>query len=119
MSSKILKLEDIEVYKESLLLAKQILDICKNSSLKREYSICEQIKRACVSICANIAEGYGRKTRKDFAQFLSIALGSANENIALLDIIKINFPDIEIDDVRSKYYILGKRLYSFRKKLLY
>jgi len=61
--SKINKIEDIEIYKISLSLA-------------------NQIRAASISVSANIAEGYGRRTRKDFAQFLSIALGSVNEIIA-------------------------------------
>src|SRR3989344_4514150 len=117
MSIKVFKLEDIEVYRESLILAKETFDLCKNPLLKREYSLCDQIKRACVSVCANIAEGYGRRTSRDFSQFLSIALGSANETIALLDIIKVNFINIDIEDIRSRYNVLGKRIYAFRKKL--
>ena len=117
MAVKIFKLEDIEVYRESLVLAKEIFELCKNPVLKKEFSLCDQLKRACISVCANIAEGYGRKTRKDFAHFLSVALGSANELIALLDIVKINFSNLETDMLSSKYNILGKRIYAFRKRL--
>ncbi len=119
MKKKIQRLEDIEVYKESLVLAKEVFDLCKNPSLKKEYSICEQIKRACVSVSANIAEGYGRLIRKDFSQFLSIALGSVNETVALLDIIGVNFSNIDIRALRSSYNILGKRIYAYRRRLLY
>ena len=43
-----------------------------------------QMRRAAVSIPANIAEGFGRKSRRDFARFSSIALGSARELETLL-----------------------------------
>lgn len=43
------------------------------------YALTSQMQRAAVSISANIAEGAGRVTDKDFAHFLSIALGSAYE----------------------------------------
>ena len=43
------------------------------------YGLTAQIRRSAVSIPANIAEGAGRSSRKDYARFLDIALGSANE----------------------------------------
>lgn len=41
--------------------------------------LCDQLQRAVVSISSNIAEGAGRSTDADFAHFLDMALGSANE----------------------------------------
>ena len=110
-------IEDIEVYKEALLLTREVFLLCKNYNLKHEYSLCDQIKRASISVCANISEGYGRRTKADFGQFLSISLGSCNEVLALLDIIKINYPRIEIDSIKERYKTLGKRLFSFRRNL--
>lgn len=43
------------------------------------FGFISQMRRCAVSIPSNIAEGAGRKTRKDFAHFISIALGSAYE----------------------------------------
>ena len=43
------------------------------------YGLTSQIRRCAVSIPSNIAEGFGRKTDKDFSNFLSISLGSAFE----------------------------------------
>ena len=43
------------------------------------YSMTSQIQRAAVSIAANVAEGSGRKTDREFARFVRIAAGSANE----------------------------------------
>lgn len=45
----------------------------------RDFSLRDQIKRASVSIMANIAEGHGRRTRAEFANFLNISRGSAVE----------------------------------------
>ncbi len=44
------------------------------------YGLTNQLRRAAASIAANIAEGCGKKTNPDFAKFLNIALGSANES---------------------------------------
>lgn len=48
------------------------------------YGITSQIRRACVSICSNIAEGCGRKGDREFSRFLHIAMGSACETEYLL-----------------------------------
>ena len=46
---------------------------------EKDYNFYDQIKRAGLSISNNIAEGFGRKSQKDFKRFLQIALGSTNE----------------------------------------
>jgi four helix bundle protein len=53
----------------------------KSGSFPKEelYGLTSQIRRSAVSIPSNIAEGCGRKTNKDFANFLGVALGSAFE----------------------------------------
>ena len=58
----------LNVYKESKYFPKEEL-----------YSLTNQLRRASSSISANIAEGCGKNTSVDFANFLNIALGSANE----------------------------------------
>ncbi|TSC86041.1 MAG: S23 ribosomal protein [Microgenomates group bacterium Gr01-1014_16] len=114
--TNISKLDDIEIYTEALRLAGKIYSLSKNPKLKYEYSLLDQIKRASLSVAANIAEGYGRNTKKDFAHFLSIANGSINETIAFLDFLKMNF-GIDLDELKNEYHTLGKRTISFRKYL--
>lgn len=115
--SKFFKLSDIEVYKEALLLVKEIYKLASNSKLHRDYFLIDQIKRSALSVAINISEGYGRKTNKDFSQFLSISLGSCNETISLLDFITLQY-GINIEEIRSKYELLAKRIYTFRSYLL-
>ena len=73
---KIEKFEDLEVWKESMnlsVLIYRILQDCKDFSLR------DQIQRSSVSIPSNIAEGYERKSNKEYIRFLNIAQGSCAE----------------------------------------
>lgn len=65
-------------------LAKDIYRLTEQFPKKEEYRMTSQIVRAAVSIPANIAEGNARGTRKDYANFISIARGSAAELETLL-----------------------------------
>jgi four helix bundle protein len=68
---------DLIVWQKSILLTKEIYSVCSFFPEDERYGIVSQMKRSALSIPSNIAEGYGRNTKKDFQRFLSIALGSA------------------------------------------
>ena len=100
--SKITKLNDIEIYREALHLAQIAFRLVADKKILREYFLIDQLKRAALSIAANIAEGYGRNTKKDFSQFLSIALGSVNEVITYLDFIELQY-NLDTSELKDKY----------------
>ncbi len=56
---------------------------------QKDYNFYDQIKRAGLSISNNIAEGFGRKSQKDFKRFLQIALGSTNEVKSMVLVVKV------------------------------
>lgn len=70
------RFEDIIAWKKSMRLA---VSIYKQFKPCKDYSFRNQICRVSVSISNNIAEGYERKTNKEFKQFLFIAKGSCAE----------------------------------------
>ena len=69
----------LSVWEKSHSLAVEIYQISSNFPQNEIYGITSQIRRACVSIPANIAEGCGRDGEAEFRRFLHIALGSASE----------------------------------------
>ena len=85
--------------------------IKENHDLSRDFSLCDQLKRASVSVPANISEGYAR-TKKQFKNYLEIAKGSDNEVITLLDIVKLVFK-INTDDLQNEYDILARQITAF------
>ncbi|MBE9075439.1 MULTISPECIES: four helix bundle protein [unclassified Microcystis] len=77
--SKIQSYRDLRVWQESVNLAESCYRLTKTFPKEELYGMTTQIRRASVSIAANIAEGYGRKTRGEYIQFLYIAQGSLKE----------------------------------------
>ncbi len=77
--SKIQSYRDLRVWQESVNLAESCYRLTKTFPKEELYGMTTQIRRASVSIAANIAEGYGRKTREEYIQFLYIAQGSLKE----------------------------------------
>jgi four helix bundle protein len=83
---------------------------------KREiFGLTSQIRRAAVSIPANIAEGKGRGSNAEIARFARIALGSAYELDTLLEIAsKLDFPGSpRIPDLRQRLTSLVRQLSTF------
>jgi four helix bundle protein len=76
---KIERFEDIEAWKEARKLVNRIYRMCSVNEFKRDYSLVDQIRRAAISIMANIPEGFARKGNKEFIQFLFISKSSAAE----------------------------------------
>lgn len=78
---KINKFEDIIAWQKSRELSLLIYRIfIKN----KDYSFCDQIRRATISVGSNIAEGFERNTNKEFRNFLYIAKGSCAEVRSML-----------------------------------
>ncbi len=71
--------KELNVWKDSMKMAKEIYTITKTFPIEEKFSIISQLNRASISIPSNIAEGAGRDSKKEFNQFLNIALGSAYE----------------------------------------
>jgi len=76
---KIKRFEDIEAWKKARELTKEIYKVSSASRFAKDFGLRDQIRRASVSIMLNIAEGFARKTDKEFAQFLVHSHGSAAE----------------------------------------
>jgi four helix bundle protein len=73
------RFEEIESWQLARHLAKEIYESSNVGPFRRDFMLRDQLRRAAVSIMANIAEGFGRKGKGDFARFLTIAQASALE----------------------------------------
>lgn len=73
------RFEDIQAWQKARVLTKDIYLISGSGTFGKDFDLRSQIRRSSVSIMANIAEGQGRRTDKDFANFLNMSLGSVAE----------------------------------------
>jgi four helix bundle protein len=73
------RLEDIQAWQKARQITRLIYEATAEGQFAKDFGLRDQIRRASVSIMANIAEGFGRRSDKEFANFLNMAHGSASE----------------------------------------
>lgn len=71
--------KDLDVWKEAMSLVKEIYLWTEGLPRQETYGLTAQMRRAAISVPSNIAEGAARDSRKEFVQFLYVALGSLSE----------------------------------------
>jgi four helix bundle protein len=71
--------KDLTTYQKTYGLCLEIYKLTREFPKEELYGLVSQMRRSAVSIPSNIAEGYSRKSRKEYVQFLRIALGSCAE----------------------------------------
>jgi len=71
--------KDLIVWQKAYRLVLEVYKITKDFPKSETYGLAQQMRRAAVSLPSNIAEGYGRRHKTEYKQFLSIAYGSLSE----------------------------------------
>ncbi|HSK74730.1 MAG TPA: four helix bundle protein [Pyrinomonadaceae bacterium] len=113
------KFEEIVAWQKARKTAKLVYKVSLSDKFTKDYGLRDQIRRSCVSIMGNIAEGQGRYSNKEFANFLNIAHGSIAETQShlyiALDLDYINQTDFEeiynlLDEVAKMTMSLTKHL---------
>ena len=91
--------EDLFVWQLAIELVKKIYLLTNTGFLKNDFALKDQFRRASISIPTNVAEGFERRSRKEYLNFLNIAKGSAGELRSLLrvafEIGYLDNPDYE------------------------
>lgn len=112
--------EKLEVWQNSRSFVKDIYIITANFPDNEKFGLITQIRRASLSISANIAEGMSRKTDKDKARFISISFGSAIEVVNFLilanDLSIIDSKDY--NSLRDQLEKITNQLNSLHNKLI-
>jgi len=88
VDKKVSTYKDLIVWQKSIALVTTIYSVTKTFPTDEKFGIVSQINRAVVSVPANIAEGWGRESSKNYIQFLRISRGSLMEVETLILISK-------------------------------
>ncbi len=107
--------EDLEVWQKAVDFAVSVIDIAETmNSDRNHYRLIDQLESSVTSISANIAEGKGRNSKKEFIQYMYIARGSRFESITFLTILhkKKWISNPKLKDLRIEGDTIGKQLSS-------
>ena len=113
------KFEEIQAWQKAKDVTLLIYQITDNSNFTKDFGLKDQIRRASVSIMANIAEGHGRRTSVEFANFLNIARGSTAEVQSHLHIaLGLNYINKkEFDEIYQTLTEISRMLLSLAQYL--
>ncbi len=112
--------KELKVWQKAMENAKNIFQVTALFPVSERYGLVSQMNRCAISIPSNIAEGAGRNSTKEFAQFLSIANGSAFE-LETQIILAHSFEFItteEQNNLLASITELQKMLYKLRSTII-
>lgn len=111
--------EDMPVWQKSMDLAVEIFNLTVNLPKSEDYGLTSQIRSSALSVPGNIAEGFGRETKKDKTRFYTISIGSAFEtkNHMIYGNRVKYFEDKKTEDIKTKINEIVHDLNKLKKSL--
>jgi four helix bundle protein len=111
--------KDLIVWQKSIDLIDDIYRLTRQFPKSETYSLSSQFQRAAVSVAANIAEGNGRESTKEYIHHLSYSLGSLAEVETYLVVsVRLGYADqLAVTPIESKANEIGRMLRSLQKAL--
>ena len=116
----IVSYKELVVWQRSMQLVREVYRLVKFLPSDERYALSDQLRRAVVSISSNIAEGYARKSQKEYVNFLSIALGS-NAEVETQLLICVELGYIQQEDLSTAIGLVEevrKMLIKMRQSIL-
>jgi four helix bundle protein len=110
---------DLEVSQKAMELAVMVYALTRNLPRQEEHRLSAQLIRASASVPANIAEGHMRGTRRDYANFISIARGSLAETETFLMLVqRLDLvPEAHVNAALDLANQIGRMLTRLRQRL--
>lgn len=111
--------KELIVWQKAMQLVEQVFILTDTFPKSEMYGIISQMRRAAIAIPSNIAEGYGRKSAKEYSQFYSIAYGSALEletqliiakRLKLADIKKFDKAEDLLEEVLKMLNVMTSKM---------
>ena len=110
---------DLIAWQKSMTFVADIYQVTVKFPQEELYGLTSQIRRSSIAIPSNIAEGYGRNSRKDYSRFISIAIGSLYECQTQLELsFNLNYCTENVfDKIYEQAREIERMLSSLRYKL--
>jgi len=111
--------KQLKVWQKAMSFAELIYAYSGKFPVSERFGLTSQIRRAAVSITANIAEGCGKSTRTDFCRYLHIAYGSVKEveNFIILASRLGYLKSIQVEEAETRCQEISKMLFSFIRSI--
>ena len=118
-NKKIECFEDLFIWQKAIEFAKEIYLITEKKGLRNDFGLKNQMRDSAVSISSNIAEGFERRSRKEYLNFLNIAKGSAGEIRSQLYVaFEVGYIEkSELDYLREKAKFLSGSISNHAKAI--
>ena len=110
---------DLRVYQTSKDFVKTIYGLLSTYPPNEQYALCDQLRRASVSVPSNSAEGMSRLSDKEKVHFIEISYGSLMEVLCQMEISKeLNYvTEEQMKDIENQITIIAKQLSKLRTTL--
>ena len=110
---------NLQIWQQAMDLVEEIYKLTASFPIEEKFGMVSQMTRAAVSIPSNIAEGAGRNSDKDFAHFISIAIGSLYElNTQIVLSERLGYINqSQSQELQKKLDNLQRKSVSFKSKL--
>ena len=107
--------KNLDIWQNGMEIVKRLYKLTKDWPKEEKYGLTSQVRRAAVSVPANIAEGIGRGSPKEAARFANMSLGSLYELQTLLEIaVELEYIENEVhSELKRELSTLAKRISSF------
>lgn len=114
------RFEQLEIWQLAISYTNHVYAITKRFPARETYSLVDQLRRSASSVAANIAEGSGSSSQKDFAHYLDIAIKSTYETVSHVRIAKDQgyLSDKELDELYEEADKLPRKIRAFKQSLL-
>jgi len=109
---------DLDVWHLGVELAETVYRVTARFPKSELFALSSQMRRAAVSIPANIAEGRARNSTREFLYFLSVSKGSLAELETQLELaIRLDYTGSDLHAARTQTEVLGKKINRLQTSL--
>jgi len=109
--------QSLTVWQKAMELAREVYAMTQSLPSKEQFALCDQMRRAAISIPSNIAEGFRRGSKKEYAHFVSIAHGFLSELETQILLAKDLYPRVSCKKALDLAGEVGRMLYGLSRVL--